>query len=110
MSDKHSEFVHSWNESMMDQIRESDIKNPTEPQCRRWIICVLKKLLVDTSNYESMDHDTGLQLKLKRVRLVAIVNHFLKISSPNSKVFVFMDLVQPSKFNFIHCFPHSTQA
>lgn len=100
MSTSFADFITAWNESMPIQIRDSDIKNPTEQTFRRLLIAILKKLNVDTSGYENMDSEAGNLLRASRVRLIATVNYFFKIANPDVKKrhdLVFMDLVQPCK-------------
>lgn len=104
MSSSLSEFLNAWNETMPLQIRESDIKNPTENVLRRLLISMLKQFYVDTTFFENMDNENGSRLKASRVKLVATVNLFYKIAFPGAKQdFFFMDLIQPSKF-FLFCF------
>lgn len=60
------------------------------------MIAILKALFVDTSSFEMIEGETGMRARDLRVRLVATVQHFYKISFPNAKQdFVYMDLMQP---------------
>ena len=98
MSTTVSEFLNAWNDTMHFQIRDSDIKNPTEFIFRRLLISLLKELYVDTQCFENIENESGSRAKASRVRLVATVNHFFKIACPQAKQdFVFFDLIQPSK-------------
>lgn len=102
MSDTVSEFLENWNATMSVHIRDSDVTKPTEATFRRSLLLLLKEFYVDTSEYENMDNESGNRLRESRIRFVAIVNHFYKISNPGAKqCFCFMDLIQPSKFDCI---------
>lgn len=106
MSSSLSEFLSAWNETMPCQIREADIKNPTEIVLRRLLISLLKQFYVDTSSFDNMDSETGQRLRASRVKLVATVNHFYKIAFPGAKQdFFFLDLIQPSKFVLLFHIP-----
>lgn len=99
MSTTFADFISTWNESMPIQIRESDIKNPSEQTFRRLLIALLKTLNVDTSFFENMESEGGNALRASRVRLIANTNYFYKIANPDVKKrhdLVFMDLIQPS--------------
>lgn len=101
MSVTFSDFLSAWNETMQVQIREVDVKNPSEPSFRRWLITILRQFFVNTQVFENMDNESGNRLKASRVRLVATVNHFYKIAFPSAKQdFVYFDLIQPCKLNF----------
>jgi hypothetical protein len=94
-----NEFISAWNDAIpFSPISELDLKAPTELQFRRWLIAVLKVLFVDTTSYEMIEGETGVRARDLRVRLVATVQHFYKISFPNAKQdFVYMDLMAPGK-------------
>lgn len=99
MSGPLSEIINEWNEIMPMQIRDTDIKNPIEVGFRRLLLHLLRELYVDTVSYDNMDNESGARLRLSRVRLVATVNHFYRISCPGTKQdFVFTDLTTPCKF------------
>lgn len=99
MSGPLSEIINEWNEIMPMQIRDTDIKNPTELGFRRLLLHLLRELYVDTVSYDNMDNESGARLRLSRVRLVATVNHFYRIACPGNKQdFVFIDLTTPCKF------------
>lgn len=99
MSVTLSEFLNAWNETMPLQIRESDVKNPTEQIFRKLLLLMLKQFYVDTIAFENMDNEAGNRLRLTRIKLVATVNHFFKIANPAAKQdFCYMDLVYPSEF------------
>lgn len=98
MSVTVSEFLTAWNETMPVQIRDTEIKQPTEQMFRRWLITLLKKFFVNTQSFENMDNESGNRLRTLRVRLVATINRFYKIAFPGAKQdFVFFDLIQPSE-------------
>lgn len=98
MSVTLSDFLHAWNETMPLQIREGDVKHPTEQIFRRLLITMLKQFYIETNSFENMDNETGNRLRLSRIKLVSIVNHFFKIANPLAKQdFCYMDLVQPSE-------------
>lgn len=97
MSVTPSDFLSAWNETMPVQIRDSEIRNPTETAFRKWLITILRQFFVDTQFFENMDNESGSRLRVSRVRLVATVNHFYKIAFPGAKQdFVYFDLIQPS--------------
>jgi hypothetical protein len=103
MSMTLSDFLSAWNETMPVQIREADIKNPSEQNFRFWLISILRQFFVNTQAFESMDHESGNKLRFSRIRLVDNVNHFYKIAMPGAKQdFVYIDLIQPSEFQ--RCF------
>lgn len=98
MSVTVSDFLHAWNETMPLQIRESDIRQPTETGFRKLLITMLKQFYVDTTCFENMDNETGNRLRASRIRLFSTVNHFFKIANPVAKQeLCFKDLIQPSK-------------
>ena len=99
MSVTPSDFLNAWNETMPVQIRDADIKNPSEYNLRNWLITILRQFFVDTQAFESMEIESGTKLRSSRVRLVATVNHFYKIAFPGAKQdFVYFDLIKPSEF------------
>ena len=49
MSFTLSEFINAWNDSMPMQVRDSDIKQPTETIFRRLLISILRQFYVNTS-------------------------------------------------------------
>lgn len=99
MSVTPSDFLNAWNETMPVQIRDADIKNPSEHNLRNWLITILRQFFVDTQAFENMEIESGTRLRSSRVRLVATVNHFYKIAFPGAKQdFVYFDLIKPSKF------------
>lgn len=109
MSSSLSEFLSAWNETFPLQIREAELKNPTESIFRRLLISMLKQFYVETFSFDNMDNESGPRLRASRVKLVATVNHFYKIAFPGAKQdFCYMDLIQPSKFiirSIIHTVP-----
>lgn len=96
-----SDLIDSWNQHLPNvPLSEADIKNPNEYKFRQLLISLLNSLNVDTTCYENMDNETGSRLRASRCRLVAAVNHFLKIAFPQSANFSYMDLISPSKSKY----------
>ncbi|KAG5674952.1 hypothetical protein PVAND_004896 [Polypedilum vanderplanki] len=91
---KSNELIEGWNGFFREhRISEEDLKNVNENSFRCWLILILNKLNVDTSNFENMHLENGLRLKTSRLKLLSTVNHFLNVD--NLMKLNYMNLVAP---------------
>lgn len=103
--DKYDKFIQSLKALFDYHITEDFFKKPDEVAFRELLLFLFQKLSIETRHFNSINHESGSNLRAMRCRIVAITNSILTAAQAPVKL-CYMDLVNPSSGILLKVFRH----